>query len=526
MRYLISLFLLFGVLFSDVAARSSKNIGTRKKLPERPHPKPIKPRTAPLAPREPYVEQTDRARKYKVNGKEIPDVPFDIGESYAGLMPISESKNASQLYFWYFPTDNPVGKDDVTIWLNGGPGCSSLEGLLQESGHFLWQWGTAGVSYNPWAFKNLTNIVFVEQPVGTGFSQGTPTATSEEEVAEQFLGFWKNFMDTFKLHNKHIYVVGESYAGYYVPYIADAMLNETNEKYFDVQGITIYDPVIGDDVFATQIPAVPFVDHWPHLFSLNETFMADIHARAESCGYTDYFNKYFTFPPVGKMDLPPQTGNDPGCDLWGDIYTAVSLINPCFSVYEISTTCPVLWDVLGFPGSFAYTPPGTEIFFNREEVQKAINAPIGLWEECSDGVLDIDTSDPSGISVLPRVIEKTNRTMIVHGNLDYVLLTNGTLMTIQNMTWNGVQGFTKRPSDPVYVPDTYWNQNYDYVPGLASTGTVGNTRTERGLTWVEISLSGHMIPQFAPSAAYRMMEYMLGRIDSLGVPSNATVERR
>jgi len=65
-------------------------------------------------------------------------------------------------------------------------------------------------------------MVWVEQPAGTGFSKkhGTPSATNEIEVAEQFLGFFKNFVDTFCLHNKTIYIAGESYAGYYVPYIA------------------------------------------------------------------------------------------------------------------------------------------------------------------------------------------------------------------------------------------------------------------------------------------------------------------
>ncbi len=71
-------------------------------------------------------------------------------------------------------------------------------------------------------------MVWVEQPVGTGFSQGTPTATSETDVAAQFMGFWENFVDTFGLHNRKIFIAGESYAGYYVPYIADAFLNEND----------------------------------------------------------------------------------------------------------------------------------------------------------------------------------------------------------------------------------------------------------------------------------------------------------
>jgi carboxypeptidase D len=55
-------------------------------------------------------------------------VTFDIGESYAGLMPISNKTNASELYFWFFPSANPAAEKEILIWLNGGPGCSSLEG--------------------------------------------------------------------------------------------------------------------------------------------------------------------------------------------------------------------------------------------------------------------------------------------------------------------------------------------------------------------------------------------------------------
>jgi carboxypeptidase D len=192
-----------------------------------------------------------------VDGTKLPDVDFDIGESYAGLMPISSAKNASELYFWFFPSSNPLAEDEITIWLNGGPGCSSLEGFLQENGPFLWQYGTFKPVKNPWTWVNLTNMVWVEQPVGTGFSQGTPTATSEEEAAAQFLGFFKNFIDTFGLHKKKIYISGESYAGYYVPYIADAMFNKKDKTYYNVQSILIYDPSTSYDVVQQQSKQFP-----------------------------------------------------------------------------------------------------------------------------------------------------------------------------------------------------------------------------------------------------------------------------
>lgn len=56
-----------------------------------------------------------------MNGSAIPEVDFDIGESYAGLMPITSAPNeTSQLYFWFFPSENPEASDEILIWLNGG----------------------------------------------------------------------------------------------------------------------------------------------------------------------------------------------------------------------------------------------------------------------------------------------------------------------------------------------------------------------------------------------------------------------
>lgn len=95
-------------------------------------------------------------------------------------------------------------------------------------------------------------MVWVEQPVGTGFTQGIPDVTDETGVASEFLGFWKNFVDTFGLQNRKVYISGESYAGYYVPYIADAMLNSNDTAYYNVESILIYDPSTSTEAVQQQ----------------------------------------------------------------------------------------------------------------------------------------------------------------------------------------------------------------------------------------------------------------------------------
>lgn len=105
------------------------------------------------------------------------------------------------------------------------------------------------------------------------------------------------------------------------------------------------------------------------------------------------------------------------------------------------------------------------------------------------------------IGPLPTVIEKTNNVIIGHGLLDYLLLANGSLVTIQNMTWNGMQGFQTAPSvtDNFYVP--YHEGMLESIeaidslppivqPYLAGAGLLGVTHTERGLTFVTVNHAG------------------------------------
>ncbi|KAK8092901.1 serine carboxypeptidase [Apiospora kogelbergensis] len=475
---------------------------------------------------------------YAVNGTGIPDVDFDIGESYSGLLSITKDLNAAEkLFFWFFPSTNKAAEKEIVIWLNGGPGCSSLEGLIQENGPFIWQYGTYKPVPNPWSWHHLTNIIYIEQPVGTGFASGNATITDEEELAAQFLGFWKNFVDLFALQGYKVYITGESYAGMYCPYIASAMLDAKDETYYNVSGMLIYDPSIGDDLVQTSAVVVPFADYFTNLMPFNNSFSASIHEQHQSCGFADYNAKYLQYPPPGPQ--PPNSFTKECNDLFNVVFAATFSVNPCFDIYQVATTCPLLYDVLGFPGSIEYSPVGTQPYFNRTDVKKAIHAPEEVtWTSCASkpvfaGAENQDQSEPSAFRKVPQVIEATQNVIIGHGVLDMVLIANGTLLTIQNMTWGGKLGFQTAPRDPFYVPyhalsseDAIEAQGVDptRLATLAAAGVLGTTHTERGLTYVTVDLSGHMVPQYAPSAAFRHLEVLLGRVANLSSVQAFTTE--
>ena len=126
--------------------------------------------------------------------KSLPEVPQSfMTEMYSGLIPIHEGQPDRALFFVFQPRIEGDPVDEVTVWMNGGPGCSSLEGFLQENGYIQWTWGQYNPVINPYGWPKLTNMLWVEQPVGTGFSIGKPNATNEEDVSSDFVSFFKNF---------------------------------------------------------------------------------------------------------------------------------------------------------------------------------------------------------------------------------------------------------------------------------------------------------------------------------------------
>ena len=302
----------------------------------------------------------------------------------------------------------------------------------------------------------------------------------------------------------------------------------------------VYDPCIGQfDYTQEEATAVPFVLENQALLKFNDSFLAQLESLDKSCGYADLREKYLTFPPPGNQpSVYFNYTSEANCDVFDLIDNAALTNNPCFDIYEINQQCPLLWDVISFPTQLVYTPEGATTYFNRSDVKAAIHAPAYVdWNECAADPVFIGgeeedgyyTGGPEGEGdlsadpiqhVLPQVIEATNRVLVSNGDFDMIIITNGTLLSIQNMTWHGKLGFQEAPATPIIIdlPDLQYEAVFadNGAAGYdGPQGTMGVQHYERGLMWAETFLGGHMQPEFQPRVTYRHLEWVLGRIDAL-----------
>lgn len=383
------------------------------------------------------------AAKYEV-GNQIPSLPFKTKTSWAGNMPVGEHKNGKEraFYFWLWGKDGINDKDtDLVIWLNGGPGCSSLGGMTQELGPWNYKSKKEGAKPNPYSWTRAAHMLFVEQPIGTGFTIGAEaTLTDETDVAIDFDAFLTNFFVTFpELKGRRLYMAGESYAGQYIPHIM-AWQYEHDNKHNVVGGL------IGDGLFAEE-PAQQDLVTYDVAVRMKKTLKFDdfdlqpLQSRASKCNYTGFVKEHLNYPPKGVIP----TYDVRGCFAFYSMLYYAKLLTPNFNVYNIKKPHDYDDDPLG-PISFdPFDPKST--FFDSPAVQKYIHAPSKKWNVCNEAFKHVDGSqeDKSGYAipsgVMKKAVEKSERFTLFSGGLDMLLATEGIQLVIQNLTWHGKQGF-------------------------------------------------------------------------------------
>ena len=131
---------------------------------------------------------------------------------YTGWLDIDKR----HFFFWYFESRTSPDKDPLVLWLTGGPGGSSMIGLLSELGPCLINEHGNGTVYNKYGWNKEANMLFVDQPAGVGFSyydDGEPAPSNSFSAAEDMHIFLQIFTSKAfpALKGRAFHISGESY---------------------------------------------------------------------------------------------------------------------------------------------------------------------------------------------------------------------------------------------------------------------------------------------------------------------------
>lgn len=189
----------------------------------------------------PYIESGNITE-----GRRLARVPFTESlriQSYAGFFTVNKTYDSNQ-FFWYFPALIPNKNDaPVIVWLQGGPGASSLYGLFTENGPLRVRKNKFERRKYNWALSH--HIIYIDNPVGTGFSftkDPKGYCTDQTRVGEELHSTLTQFFQLFpELQGNKFFVTGESYGGKYVPALAYTIhkKNPTSNIKINLKGIAI-----------------------------------------------------------------------------------------------------------------------------------------------------------------------------------------------------------------------------------------------------------------------------------------------
>jgi len=194
----------------------------------------------------PYIEagKIEEARNLsRVNL--APDYTYP---SYSGYLTVNKTHD-SNLFFWFFPAQNADASSPFLVWLQGGPGSSSLFGLFAEQGPILVD-KDQKLHPRDITWNSKYHLLFIDQPVGTGFSftrSEDGYVRNEDEVARDLYAMLTQFFILFDEYSASpFYVTGESYGGKYVPAIVYKIHveNPQAKKKINLKGMAIGDGLI------------------------------------------------------------------------------------------------------------------------------------------------------------------------------------------------------------------------------------------------------------------------------------------
>ena len=436
----------------------------------------------------------------------LPEYSYE-GPLYSGYLIISEKK---KLHYMFNIALEDAENKPLILWLNGGPGCSSLDGWANEHGPMLLD-DKGKFQLNNYTWVKEANIIYLESPADTGFSYINSSDKDDlylddnitaADNLQAILKFYEKFPE-FK--NQNFYISGESYGGIYVPILAYEVL-EYNKKVEDSEKIKLKGILVGNGVadwnYDYTVAMMDFL-FTHHLISYedrlsyvkycltNETFnqtkcneiINNTFEVTDGINYYDYLR---------DCEIP--------VNLKGELSTKSKYYKYARWAFKSFKTTDEDMTYLKDEeeGTPCFDDTDIEDYFNRQDVQAALHVKAERkWVVCSNDVYDNynNTYTIGSVWAYPLLIKAGLRILIYSGDSDGVVSTSGNLLWIRDLNLETEE------------PWRQWRVDNDM------DNVAGYVVKYKGLTFCTIRGVGHMAPGWKPKESYYMFRKFLKEED-------------
>jgi hypothetical protein len=467
-----------------------------------------------------------------------------------------EVEPGTHLYYYLVESASVPSEDPLVWWMNGGPGASSLVGLFAENGPLLLN-SSMQLTPNPYAFNTKANVLYVEFGPGIGFSYCTnssapagaggcaqsrgdcsPCYSSDSSVARQSAQLLTRLVSDKALFPdlalRPTYLVGESYAGVYIPTLAYELLAMASAV-VDLRGLWATDPCTDNAAqhgwldlsveFAFQKglidgPTHELLKDESHGCVSGRTQVGDRVRNTTSVQCRAAWRLYdLSTAGLGDAVHPPET---PGLPMYIDPLSAI-----------------------GTSGG-----PALELYLNRSETRQAIHATTspnaeyhieignnGYPQYTLEYAACNDHAPPNATSMVDVYHEllrapSVRDIVISSGDVDPVVELHGTEAAVRKIGVPIAPGGARRPwffndtatqlsaianSPAAWGPMLHAHSIGPQVGGFTTSFARGS-RAEAALTFVTFKGSGHMVPAYAPQRALHVLHRLLLGGEQLAPP--------
>ncbi|XP_050551597.1 probable serine carboxypeptidase CPVL [Spodoptera frugiperda] len=414
----------------------------------------------------PFIEngEIEKAREQS----EVDPSLFAGVKSYAGYFNVNKRAQWN-LYSWFFPApDRDLSSTPLIIWLQGGPGYSSLHSLFEEIGPIDYLYYNETVAKRNITWGSDYSLLFIDNPVGVGFSysESGEYVTNIDEVGECLLNLLLQFQEVFpEMKTAPLFIAGQSYGGKYVTsfgrYIHRNNLDPKKKK-INLKGLAIGDGWIDPPTLLHRS------ELGLQLGLLDKT-------QADMINYMEKLARYYW--ANDKFELYEKAAQA-GLDM-------LHIFAPTNLKHILSD---IIVDVLTY----------YEEFLNRPDVQRAIHVKTMQYSYFNPVVereLKKETYQTSKLWL--EVLLEHYGVLCYNGQLDVVVGYAPSKNTYRSLNWTGAQAYRDAERVPLLDPDT---------------GAI-NSFMKLGGNFMDVLVrgAGHMVPKDKPRAAKQIIDIFINK---------------